>query len=83
MSIRTTVTFDDDVIARVKSESQTRGASFRDTLNDLLRSALLSANGKPQRRTLTIRPVSMGYKPGLNYDSIESLLQYGEGEHHR
>jgi hypothetical protein len=82
MSIRTTVTLDDDVAARVKRESQSRGASFRDTLNDLLRVALLSAGNMP-RRTLKIKPVSMGYKPGLNYDSIESLLEYGEGEQHR
>jgi hypothetical protein len=82
MSIRTTVTLDDDVAARVKRESQSRGASFRDTLNDLLRVALLSAGNMP-RRTLKIKPVHMGYKPGLNYDSIESLLEYGEGEQHR
>jgi hypothetical protein len=82
MSIRTTVTLDDDVAARVKRESQSRGASFRDTLNDLLRVALLSAGNMP-RRTLKIKPAHMGYKPGLNYDSIESLLEYGEGEQHR
>jgi hypothetical protein len=83
MSIRTTVTLDDDVIARVKRESQSRGASFRDTLNDLLRAALLSADTSPRRRTLRIKPIHMGYKPGLNYDNIESLLEYGEGERHR
>ncbi|HYZ87577.1 MAG TPA: hypothetical protein VE621_24390 [Bryobacteraceae bacterium] len=37
MSTRTTVTLDDDVLERVKRESRSRGASFRDTLNDLLR----------------------------------------------
>jgi hypothetical protein len=83
MSIRTTVTLDDDVAARVKRESQSRGASFRDTLNDLLRLALLTAGNMPRRRTLKIKPAPMGYKPGLNYDSVESLLEYGEGEQHR
>jgi hypothetical protein len=83
MSIRTTVTLDDDVVARVRRESQSRGASFRDTLNDLLRAALLGVDKKPPRRTLKIKPAHMGYKPGLNYDSVESLLEYGEGERHR
>ena len=83
MSIRTTVTLDDDVAARVKRESLSRGASFRQTLNDLLRMALLNAGNMPRLRTLKIKPVHMGYKPGLNHDSIESLLKYGEGEHHR
>jgi hypothetical protein len=83
MSIRTTVTLDDDVVARVKRESQSRGASFRDTLNDLLRAALLGVDSRPRRRTLRITPARMGYKPGLDYDNIESLLEYGEGEGHR
>ena len=83
MSIRTTVTLDDDVVARVKRESQSRGASFRETLNDLLRGALLGVDNKPRQRTLRIKPAHMGYKPGLNYDNVESLLEYGEGEQHR
>ena len=83
MSIRTTVTLDDDVVARVKRESLSRGASFRDTLNDLLRAALLDIDYKPRRRALAILPAHMGHKPGLNYDSIESLLEYGEGDRHR
>ena len=83
MSIRTTVTLDDDVVARVKRESQSRGASFRNTLNDLLRAALLGVDNKPRRRALTIKPTHMGHRPGLNYDNIESLLEYGEGDQHK
>ncbi len=83
MSTRTTVTLDDDVVASVKREAQSRGASFRDALNDLLRTALLSVDNGPRRRALKIKPTHMGHKPGLNYDSIESLLEYGEGEQHR
>jgi hypothetical protein len=82
MSIRTTVTLDDDVLDRVQRESRSRGASFRDTLNDLLRMAL-SVENRPRRRTLKIKPTHMGYRPGLNYDDVESLLEYGEGEQHR
>jgi len=83
MSIRTTVTLDDDVAARVKRESLSRGASFRDTLNDFLRAALLDIGNAPRRRRLTIKPTHMGHKPGLNYNNIESLVAYGEGEQHR
>jgi hypothetical protein len=83
MSIRTTVTLDEDVVARVRRESLSRGASFRDTLNDLLRAALLGVDYKPRRRALRIQPTHMGYRPGLNYDNIESLLEYGESDQHR
>jgi hypothetical protein len=82
MSVRTTVTLDDDVLDRVKRESRSRGISFRDTLNDLLRTAL-SVRTQPLRRTLSIKPLHMGYRTGLNYDDVESLLEYGEGEQHR
>ena len=83
MSVRTTVTLDDDVLERVKRESRSRGVSFRDTLNDLLRMALLNLEQKPRRRTLKIEPTPMGYRAGLNYDNVESLLEYGEGEERR
>jgi hypothetical protein len=65
-----------------KRESRSRGASFRDTLNNLLRTAL-SLENRPLRRTLKIKPAHMGYRAGLNYDDIESVLEYGEGEQHR
>ena len=83
MSIRTTVTLDEDVLERVRQESRTRGASFRDTLNDLLRSALLGSNSRSPRRNLKIKPTHMGYRPELNCDDIEGLLDYADGETRR
>ena len=82
MSVRTTVTLDDDVLDQVKRESRSREVSLRDTLNDLLRKAL-SPENRPQRRTLKIKPAHMGHRTGLNYDDVESLLEFGEGEQHR
>jgi hypothetical protein len=81
MSVRTTITLDDDVVARVKAESRSRGASFRQTLNDLVRAGLIGAPA-PNRRTLRIKPIHMGHKPGLNFDSVESMIEYGEGDQH-
>jgi hypothetical protein len=83
MSIRTTVTLDEDVLERVRDVSRLRGESFRDTLNELLREALVRTNTGPLRRKLQIKPSPMGLKRGLNYDNVESLLEYGEGERHR
>jgi hypothetical protein len=80
MSIRTTVTLDEDVMERVQRESKVRGASFRETLNDLLRLGLLAAAQRPARRTLRIEPVPMGWKDGLNFDDVAGLLEYAEGE---
>jgi hypothetical protein len=83
MSTRTTVTLEDDVLDRVKRESRARGASFRETLNDLLRAGLLTSKNQSKQSPFKVRPVSMGYQEGLHYDSVASLLEYGEGKDHR
>ncbi|MCU0244936.1 MAG: hypothetical protein MUC42_00080 [Bryobacter sp.] len=83
MSIRTTVTLDEDVLERVRAESRARGASFRDTLNELLRVALVLQAPDPRRQAYKVRAKPVGLRPGLSYDNIEALLSYGEGEDHR
>lgn len=83
MRRRTTVTLDDDTFARIQDESRLRGQSFRHTLNDLLREALAQAHQPRPARSLRIVPSNMGPRPGLNYENIESLLEYSEGERHR
>jgi hypothetical protein len=83
MSIRTTVSLDQDVLDHVRAESRTRGASFRETLNDLLRLALLTRSQKPDRGAFRVRPSRIGLRPGLAYDDVEALIEYGEGGPHR
>jgi hypothetical protein len=81
MSIRTTVTLDEDVLERVKRESRSRGMSFKATLNDLLRTALLKP--EPVTRTLIGPATKMGQHPFLDYDDVEGLIEYGEGVRHK
>lgn len=83
MSIRTTVTLDEDVLERVREVSRTKGVPFRDALNDLLRLALATEASMPSRKGFRIEPMHLGYRPGLPYDCTEALLEYGEGEFHR
>jgi len=83
MSIRTTVTLDEDVAERVKQQSRSRGESFRETLNELLRAALVASEAQPKRREFQVEPHHGGYYPGLNYDCTESLLEHLEGPQHR
>ncbi len=81
MSIRTTVTLDEDVLDKVKAESRERGDSFRETLNNLLRFALSNGKQPVERPPFKVRPFhDMGLIPGLNYDKINELLDYAEGE---
>jgi hypothetical protein len=83
MGIRTTVTLEEDVLERVKAESKARGLSFRETLNDLLRLGLITRTANATRPPFKVKPVNMGYRPELNYDDVEGLLTYLEGENHR
>lgn len=83
MSIRTTVTLDEDVLERVREASRARGASFRDTLNELLRVALVLQAPDSRRQAYKVRAEPVGLRPGLSYDNVEALLSYGEGEDHR
>ena len=79
--MRTTVVLDDDVLERLKAESRIREATFRGTLNDVIRDGLTVAE---QRRNTTtafrVKPYAMGLKPGLSYDSVSLLIELGEGE---
>jgi plasmid stability protein len=83
MSIRTTITLDDDVAERVKQQSRSHGKSFRETLNELLRAGLLAAETQPKRTKFRVKPFHSGYKPSLNLDCTEALLEYLEGPEHR
>ncbi len=83
MSIRTTLSLDEDVSERARQFSKARGISFRDGLNQLVRAAL-DAESKPKPRgTLLIQPHHMGVRKGVNYDSTGALLEMGEGAGHR
>jgi hypothetical protein len=83
MSIRTTLTLDEDVFERVKAESTVRGLPFRQVVNDLLRTGLLVSRQPRPVEPFKVVPESMGLIEGLNYDDIEGLLEFGEGPAHR
>ncbi|MCU1336393.1 MAG: hypothetical protein JWO19_1974 [Bryobacterales bacterium] len=83
MSIRTTVTLDKDVYDRTRDFSKARGIPFREALNELVRQGLLAESAPRPKTPFKIKPVRMGLRPGLSYDNIEALLEYGEGPLHR
>jgi hypothetical protein len=83
MGIRTTVTFDEDVLDRVKRQSRVQGVPFRQMLNDLLRTALLAKPPRSKRKKFRVQPIHMGYRHGLPYDDVAALIEYAEGTEHR
>ena len=83
MSIRTTVTLDDDVHDRALDFSKARGIAFRRALNELVRAGLRAESNAPPVRPFKIKPVRLGLRPGLSYDDVEGLLEFAEGPEHR
>jgi hypothetical protein len=80
--VRTTLTLDDDVAAKLKAAVRRSGKPFRDVVNDTLRRGL--AAPRAARAPFRIHPRSLGgIRPGLTIDSIGDLLERSEGSRHR
>lgn len=82
MSVRTTLTLDDDVVRTLKAEMRRTGRSWKDTVNDALRAGAVV----PRRRRdpLPEFPTySMGLRPGLSLDcprELEEMLEHHGSE---
>ena len=63
--MRTTVTLDPDVEARLREVARERGVSFKEALNAAVRAGLMSARSQREYRT-PARP--LGLLPGVNLD---------------
>jgi hypothetical protein len=79
LDVRTTLTLEEDVAARVKSESQRSGRSFKEVVNDLLRRGLDAKRPHQPRKPFAVRARPLGVRPGLDYDNVADLLEQIEG----
>jgi hypothetical protein len=82
--MRITLTLDDDVAAKLKTESQHAGRPFREIVNETLRPGV----GEPARRRSAARLQDNGARsrylnPGLSLDNIAELIEHVEGSLHR
>ncbi|MCK6557014.1 DUF2191 domain-containing protein [Candidatus Binatia bacterium] len=82
--MRTTLTLDEDVAAKLRAETRRSGRSFKEAVNEFLRIGLNSRRpAKPPAR-FRIRARSLGrLKPGLSLDNVSALLEEAEGPVHR
>jgi hypothetical protein len=82
--MRTTLTLDDDVAAKLQAESRRTGRSFREVVNEAIRHGLVSKSPATSRRPFKVVARDLGAtRPGLNVDSIADLLEQVEGPLHR
>jgi hypothetical protein len=76
--MRTTVTLDPDVEAKLKATMRERGVSFKAALNDAVRSGLDRGAREPKRYRMPTAP--MGLQPGINLDKALRLAGELEDE---
>ena len=76
--MRTTVTLEMDVEAKIKGEMRRTGKSFKAVVNSLIRQGA-KAVAEQKDEPFKLITKDMGQRPGLNYDSLHDLLEYGEG----
>jgi hypothetical protein len=82
--MRTTLTLDDDVAAKLRAESRRAGRPFKEVVNETLRSGLASRRFAGRRQTFKIAARDLGkLKPGLSLDNVGELIEQIEGPLHR
>lgn len=82
--MRTTLTLDDDVAAKLKAESRRAGRPFKQIVNETLRSGLASRRVAAQRQAFRLAVRDLGdVRPGLSLDNVAELIEQAEGSLHR
>lgn len=82
--MRTTLTLDEDVAAKLKSEVRRTGKSFKEAVNDMLRLGLSRRRRNAAAPPFRVVARDLGIlKPGLSLDNVTDLLERAEGPAHR
>ena len=81
--MRTTLTLDDDVQARLEREARREGKSFKEIVNYYLRLGLMARQAYEPRRKFTVRARPMGRREGLSAASVARLVEELEGPSQR
>jgi hypothetical protein len=73
--MRTTITLDDDVAAKLQSKARKSGRAFKDVVNDALRKGLAVDSQAKHLPPFTIEAEQLlNLRPGLNYDKVEDIF---------
>lgn len=83
--MRTTLTLDEDVARRLKTEARRSGKAFRAVVNDTLRRGLESRSaGRDPEPPFVVQARDLGaLRPGIGLDNVGDLLDAVEGPLHR
>ncbi len=86
IDVRTTLTIDDDVMAKLQQRARDTGQPFKVVVNEALRLGLISQdalNESMKEPAFVIKTRELGAKPGISFDNVAELLEQVEGPSHR
>jgi hypothetical protein len=81
--VRTTLTLDDDVAAKLRAEARQSGEPFKQIVNRALRLGLKAQTPAKALPPFKVKTRDLGLRPGFDFDNIEELLEKIEGPFHR
>lgn len=82
--MRTTLTLDDDVAARLRAAVRKERRALKDLVNEALRRGLeVIERPRPARRPFRTKGFDLGPSLVGSLDNVEEVLSRAEGEDHR
>ena len=81
--MRTTITLDNDVAARLEQVARRRKAPFKTIVNDALRAGLALLDQPPSAAPFRTTGFDLGPSLAGSLDDVEGVLSRVEGEGHR
>ena len=73
--MRTTLTLDPDVDAKLRAEARRSGKPLKRLVNEYLRAGLNARRQKLPAKPYVVKARSLGLKPGYSYDNVWGLIE--------
>ena len=77
--MRTTLSLDEDVAAKLQEETRRRRTSFKAVVNDCLRRGFEAPSEAELASPFPVEPRRMGLRAGLDLDDVGGLLDFLDG----
>jgi hypothetical protein len=72
--MRTTLTIDDDLAEILQRRALELGLPFKEVVNRTLREGIKGTPGSSSKRKIKTRPHSFGFKPGIDLEKLNQLV---------
>ena len=77
--MRTTLTLDDDVAAKLSAKARKSGRPFKQVVNEVIRTGLAAEKQVKKLPPFKVESWEMGLRPDLNWDKLEDVFDAVDG----